>query len=483
MCAIVCTLLDFPISLDIIGEKMEKRVKEYSSRWSILLVTSLSSFLTPFMASSINIALPSISREFKMNAILLGWIATSYLLAAAMFLVPFGRLADIQGRKKIFLYGISLYGISSFLVAISTSAEGLIIFRVLQGFGGAMIFGTSVAILVSVFPVAERGAVLGINTASVYSGLSLGPFLGGLLTQNLGWRSIFYLNVPICLIIIFLALWKLKGEWAGARGERFDFAGSIIYSLALVSLIYGFSLLPATKGFVLVTLAILGIFSFVVLEMKVEFPVLNINLFRTNAVFAFSNLAALVNYSATSAVTFLLSLYLQYIKGLSPQNTGSILVFQPIVMAIFSPLFGRLSDKIEPRFVASTGMGLTVVGLVLLTLLGGNSTLIFIIALLILLGLGFAFFSSPNTNAVMSSVEKKYYGVSSATLATMRLTGQMLSMGMVMMIFSIYLGRVQITPQSYPLFLKSMRTSFTIFAVLCFGGIFASLARGRLRRN
>lgn len=472
---------DFQFSLDIIGEDMENQSKINSSRWPVLLITSLCSFLTPFMASSINIALPSIGREFKMNAILLGWVATSYLLAAAMFLVPFGRLADIQGRKKILLFGISLYAVSSFLITISSSGLALIIFRLLQGLGGAMIFSTSVAILVSVFPASGRGAVLGINTASVYSGLSLGPFLGGFLTQNLGWRSLFYLNVPICLVIIFLALWKLKGEWADARGERFDFAGSIIYSFALVSLMYGFSLLPKKNGAALVTLGILSIIFFVVWEMKIELPVLNMSLFRKNSVFAFSNLAALINYCATSAVTFLLSLYLQYIKGLSPQNTGLILVFQPIVMAIFSPLFGRLSDKIEPRLVASTGMGLTVVGLALLTLLGKGSALTFVIVLLIILGLGFAFFSSPNTNAVMSSVEKKYYGVSSSTLATMRLTGQMLSMGIVMMILNIYIGRVQITPEYYPLFLKSMKVSCSVFAALCFGGVFASLARGKLR--
>jgi len=446
-----------------------------------LLVATLASFLTPFMGSSVNIALPSIGKEFLMDAVLLNWVATSYLLAAAMFLVPFGKIADIYGRKKIFLYGVLIYTISSFLSAISTSAITLISFRVLQGIGSAMIFGTGVAILTSVFPVGERGKVLGINAAAIYLGLSLGPFVGGVLTQHLSWRSIFLANVPLGLVIIIFAFCKLKGEWAEARGEKFDFIGSIVYGISLATIMYGFSLIPAMSGLWLVLGGIFVLLLFVGWETKAENPVLDINLFRNNTVFAFSNLAALINYSATFAVGFFLSLYLQYIKALSPQNAGLILVSQPVVMAIFSPFAGRLSDKFEPRIIASAGMALSVVSLSLFAFLNQKTALEFVVASLILLGFGLAFFSSPNTNAVMSSVERRFYGVASATLGTMRLTGQMLSMGIAMLIFAIYIGKVQITPQYYPLFLTSIKTAFIIFAVLCFAGIFASLARGKVR--
>ncbi|MCP8309138.1 MAG: MFS transporter [archaeon] len=446
-----------------------------------LLVTTLTSFLIPFMVSSVNIALPQIGSEFAMDAVLLSWVATSYLLSSAMFLIPFGRIADIYGRKRIFTYGILIYTVSSLLSAISTSATMLIFFRILQGIGGAMIFGTAVAILTSVFPVGERGKVLGINVAAVYSGLSLGPFLGGFLTQHFGWSSIFLANVPLGLIIIAFIFLKLKGEWAEAKGEKFDFTGSTIYSLMLIAIMYGLSLLPTISGAWLILIGALGIFAFVKWEIKVKSPVLDMNLFRNNRVFAFSNLAALINYSATFAVTFLLSLYLQYIKGLSPQDAGIILVSQPVVQAIFSPFAGRLSDRIEPRIVASIGMALTTIGLSLFTVLNEKTNLEFIVASLILLGFGFALFSSPNTNAVMSSIEKKFYGVASATLGTMRLTGQMLSMGIAMLIFAIYIGRVQITPEYYPLFLRSVEAAFIIFAILCFLGIFASLVRGKVR--
>ncbi len=459
------------------NDKMENPVNKNAA----LFVATLSSFFTPFMASSINIALPSIAREFSMNAILLSWIATSYLLAAAMFLVPFGKIADIYGRKKIFTWGIVIYTFASFLTAISTSAFQLISSRIIQGIGGAMIFGTGVAILTSVFPAKQRGKVLGINVAAVYSGLSLGPFIGGILTQHWGWRSIFWINTLLGFITIAIILWKLTGEWAEAKGEKFDLVGSIIYGLTLVAIMYGFSLLPKISAVWLILFAILGALAFIRWEMKIEHPVLNLRLFRHNKVLTFSNLAALINYSATSAVAFLLSLYLQYIKALSPQQAGLILVSQPIVMALLSPLAGRLSDKIEPRVVASLGMMLTVIGLGLMIFLNQTTPIPFIVMNLILLGVGFALFSSPNTNAVMSSVEKKYYGVVSATLGTMRLVGQMFSMGIAMLIFAVMIGKVKITPEHYPSFLTSMKVAFSIFAIFCFGGIFASLARGRVR--
>jgi len=429
----------------------------------------------------VNIALPAIANEFAMNAVLLSWIPASFLLAASMFLVPIGKIADIHGRKRIFTYGIFVFTISSFLMAISPSAFYLISFRVLQGIGSAMIFGTAVAILTSVFPPEERGKALGINVASVYLGLSLGPFLGGFLTQHFGWRSIFIANIPICILVIALIFLRLKGEWADARGEKFDLTGSIVYSLTLLAIMYGVSLMPSWLSFCLIVSGILGIFAFIKRETKTVNPILDVNLFKKNKTFAFSNLSALINYSATFAVIFLLSLYLQYIKGLSPQKAGFILVFQPVVMTIFSPFAGKLSDRIEPSVVASTGMGVIALGLFLFTFLSEETTLEFIIACLMLLGLGFALFSSPNTNAVMSSVEKRFYGVASGTLGTMRLTGQMMSMGITMFIFAIHLGRVQVVPEYYELFLRSERMAFIIFATLCVGGIFASLARGKVR--
>ncbi|MCS7136648.1 MAG: MFS transporter [Nitrososphaerota archaeon] len=447
----------------------------------VLLVTALGSFLTPFIGSSINVALPSMAKEFTMDVILMSWVAMSFLLATAAFLVPFGRVADLYGRKKIFTYGLIIYTVFSFLSATSTSPILIILYRAFQGVGGAMIFATAAAILTSAFPVGERGKALGINAASIYLGLSLGPSLGGLMTQNLGWRSLFILNTIIGLIVILIVFWKLDSEWAEAKGERFDLTGSIAYGLALIALMYGISLLPYELGLLFITLGVLGLVAFVILESKTESPVLNINLFRKNVTFTFSNLAALINYSATFAVGYLLSIYLQNVKGLTPQDAGMLLLIQPAMMAVFSPVAGRLSDKIEPRVLASIGMALTAASLFIFTSLSEQTEISFIAVNLLLIGLGFGLFSSPNTNAVMSSVDKRLYGIASATLATMRSVGQMLSMGIVTVIFAIYMGRVQITPESYSILMKSMDLAFIVFSVLCFIGIFASLARGKLR--
>ena len=451
------------------------------NKWVVLFIAGISSFLTPFTGSSVNIALPSINRELAMNAVTLSWVATVYLLAAAMFLVPMGRVADIRGRKIIFLYGMAIDALASILCIFAKSGSYLIIFRALQGIGGAMIFGTGVAILTSVFPPRERGRALGINVAAVYTGLSCGPLIGGFLTGHWGWRSVFVLNALLGLLVVVIVIWKLKGEWAGARGEKFDLVGAFIYSLSLVFIMTGFSVLPHIWGFGLAGAGIAGLFGFAVWEDKVEHPVFNIQLFKRNTVFRYSNLSALINYSATFAVAFLLSLYLQYIKGFTPEHAGMILVAQPVVMVLFSPIAGSLSDRIEPGVIASIGMAVTSLGLVLLIFLGENTSNLYILTGLVVLGIGFGLFSSPNINAIMSSVEKRYYGVASGVLGTMRLTGQMFSMGVVLLLFALYIGQVKITPEYYPVFLIAMKIAFIVFASLCFLGVFASMARGRLR--
>jgi len=449
-----------------------------SVRRTALAVSMVSSFLTPFMASGINVAMPIIGKEFGLSAVALGWVLTAYTLAAAMFLVPFGRLADLVGRKRIFALGIGVNIAGTVLGALARSGFALILGRAVQGLGGAMIFGTGIAILTSVYPHGARGRALGLNTAAVYTGLSLGPVIGGFLVHAWGWRSVFWATVPIAALALVLTLVRLKGEWADARGEGFDIAGSVIFGAGLVSLMYGFSRLPSLAGAVLTAAGLLALAGFAMFELRTKHPLFDLRIFRHNRIFAFSNLAALFNYSATSAVAFLMSLYLQYIKGLPPQKAGLVLVAQPIIMALASPFAGRLSDRTEPRLIASIGMALSAAGLILFSFLGAGTSFGFIVGSLVCLGLGFGLFSSPNTNAVMCSVEKRHLGLASAALGTMRLTGQMMSAGIAMMIFALFMGRVPIEPAVYPLFLRSVRFAFAFFAALCVAGVFASLARG-----
>ncbi|WMW25113.1 MFS transporter [Methanolobus sediminis] len=449
----------------------------------VLLIAILAGFITPFDGSAVNIALPTMGAEFNMNAISLSWVATAYLLSSAVFLVPFGKLADIYGRKKVFLYGIIIFSLASLTLTMVPTEGMLIGIRVIQGLGSAMIFGTGAAIITSVFPPGERGGALGIYITAVYVGLSMGPFLGGIMTQHLGWRSIFLVNVPIGAIAVLLVLWKLKGEWAECRGEKFDLAGSLIYGSAVIAVMHGFSTLPEIKGAALIALGLLGVGLFALYEMRIPTPVLDIRLLTRNRVFALSNMSALINYSATYAVTFLLSLDLQYTKGFTPEHAGMILIAQPVIQAIISPVAGRLSDRIEPRLIASTGMGLTAIGLFLLTFVTEITPLWYVIGTLVLLGVGFGLFSSPNTNVIMSSVDKRFYGVASGMNGTMRLLGQMLSMGIAMMLFSVVIGPVVITSEYYPQFVASMHYAFILFTIFCIIGIFASLARGKSSAN
>jgi EmrB/QacA subfamily drug resistance transporter len=449
---------------------------------SVLVATSIASFSTAFMGSALNVALPIIGKDFGMDAVLLGWVATAYTLSVAIFLVPIGRAADIHGRRRVFTLGVFIFALASLLCAFVNSGSTLITFRALQGIGSAMMFATSAAILSSAYPPGERGRVLGINVATVYVGLSVGPFLGGILTQNVGWRSVFVMGVLLGIAATLVVL-QLKEEWAEGRGERFDWTGSVVYGLSVAFLMYGLSRLPDPRGGLLAAAGLAGAVIFIIWEGRTSAPILNLSLFRGNRAFTFSSLAALINYLATTAVTFLLSLYLQYIKGLSPQVAGTVLIAQPIMMALFSPVAGRLSDRLEARIVASAGMGLTATGLIMLVFLNARTPFAYVIGSLLLLGVGFGLFSSPNMNAIMGSAPKRLYGVASAIVATMRTLGQMLSLGIALLIFSVVIGRVQITPEYYGDFLTSTRIAFSLFAALCVVGIFASLARGRVRAN
>ena len=411
----------------------------------------------------------------------MSWVATAYLLSSAVLLVPIGRIADIYGRRKVFVGGMAVFTAASFLSGLASSGIMLISFRVLQGIGVAMLAGTGVALLTSAFPVDERGKVLGLNATAAYAGLALGPVLGGVMTQHLGWASVFFLTVPLGLAVIGVVSWKLKDERTGAQGEKFDLAGSAVYSLALVALVYGFTLLPDMPGAWLVVGGIVGLSAFARLQMRTTSPVLDISLFRRSRTFALSSLATLLEYSPMLAVSFLISLYLQYVKGFSPESAGLVLVAMPAVAAVVSPVAGRLSDRIEPRVIASVGMVMTTLGIVIFVFLNGNTPLGLVVGNMVLLGCGHALFASPNINAVMSSAPRTAYGVASAMVATMRQIGMVMGMSIAMLMFVLYIGRVEITPEHYALFQESMKTSFIILAVLCFCGIFVSLARGKLR--
>jgi EmrB/QacA subfamily drug resistance transporter len=460
---------------------MQQNMKSNSAlERSALIVATLTSFMGPFMISSVNVALPAIQADLQLDAVQLSWIATAYLLAVAIGLVPAGKIADIHGRKRIFATGLVVYTIGASLAAFANSATVLIGLRAIQGLGAAMFVTTGMAIITSIFPPNKRGKVIGIYVAAVYIGLSVGPLAGGFLTHHFGWRSIFIIMLPFGLFSLLLTLHYLKGEWVGEPGQKLDVGSCLLYASAILALVYGATRLPSTLGIVLLLSGLLLLYIFIRHQMAARFPVFDVQLFAGNKTFAYSSLAALLNYSATFAVTFLLSLYLQYLKGMSPQTAGSVLMAQPIVMAVLSPMAGRFSDRIEPRLLATAGMIITVIGVTLFSLLQPDTESYLIVANLILLGTGFALFSSPNMSAIMGAVEKRHYGLASGTVATMRLLGQMFSMAMATVVLTLIVGRQAINPENYDLFLRSIHTVFLISAVLCLSGVYFSWCRGAL---
>ncbi|NMA75084.1 MAG: MFS transporter [Bacteroidales bacterium] len=452
---------------------MEQNKKNYRR---LVVVICLAAGLVPFMGSSLNLALPYINKELGLTAVTSSWLQTTYLLSTAIFQIPAARVADILGRRKIFLTGILLFCLSSLFSIFSTSGEILIFHRFMMGVGSAMTFSTSVAILVANTPETKRGKALGINTAAVYFSLASAPILGGALTQYLGWKSIFIASAIISFITLTGGIFYIKDEWKIKEKTSFDYWGSFLYAIGLFALIYGFSTLPSTSGCILTLFGALLLFFFGYYEKKQTDPVFNITLFLNNRVFRMSLLSALINYSSTYAISFMLSIYLQYVRGLSPQNAGLILVAQPIIMTFVTIKAGSLSDK-SPTLLATLGMFIVSLGLLSLSFLSETISLTYIISALVFLGFGFGLFSSPNTNIIMGSVTQKDYSGASASMGTMRLTGQAFSMGLAMMAFSFTIGNNAFESVDKSDLILATRITFIVSAILCLIGVYTSSVR------
>jgi len=451
---------------------------------SILAIVAASSFFGTFLISSVNIALPAIEKDFGLDAVTLSWVVTSFLLSTAMFLLPVGRWGDLSGIRRLYKTGMVIFTVSSLLSGFATSGYWLIAMRFLQGIGAAFSSTTGAAILVSAFLPQHRGRVLGMSVSGVYLGLAFGPFFGGFLTQYLGWRSIFFMASGFGLLITIIGFLFLgKDEIQQKARTKLDFKGTVFYMLGLVSLTYGSARIPQIFGWSLMGAGVLFLIIFWMLENRSENPVLETRLFTHNRLFAFSNMAALINYSATFSIIFLLSLYLQKVKGLSPRDAGSILVAQPIVMALFSPVTGRLSDKIQPRYLATIGMTMCTIGLAAFAFLSETTPIVLIVVLLFWVGTGFALFSSPNMNTIMSSVQKNQLGLASGSASTMRVVGQIVSMTIATLFFAFLFNKQAVETVANPLFLKALRLGFITFATISLAGIYFSFNRGKMERE
>ncbi len=453
-----------------------------SKQNAITAVVIITAFITTFTGSALNLSIPDIGKEFGVNAGSVGWIVTGYTLAVAAFSVPLGRLADITCRKTVLVTGIVIFVACCIAAVFSMSVNMLLAARIIQGIGAAMIFSTNTAVLVSAFPEEKRGGVLGYSLAATYVGLSAGPVIGGFLNYNLGWRSIFILTGALGAIAFFAALLKLPKEKSELRGKDPDFAGNIMYVIFIVLLMYGLS--EIGTGFMAAAAAASGIIFgilFVIHEKKAAEPAVDVMMFRRDPAYAFSNISAMLNYGATFAISYLISIYLQVVMGYSSQAAGLIMISQPVIMAVLSPVTGRFSDRFSPFNMASMGMAFCAAGTCIFIFTGQNTHIAVIITALVVTGIGFSLFSSPNTNAVMSCVEKDDYGVASSVLATMRSIGNTLSMVIVTVIVTGFISDMPLTEAPPEVLVKVIRISFSIFTGICAAGIFISLKRNKRR--
>ena len=421
--------------------------------------------------------------EFDVSASLLGWVVTSYILTVAAFSVPFGRLADGIGRKKVFVPGVFLFAATSLVAVISPSMEFLITIRVLQGISGAMIYSTNTPFLINAFLPSQRGRVIGLNIAATYLGLSLGPVVGGFMNYHVGWRSIFMIPFAFALASFFIALKALPADKKlnnseGDLKEKWDIMGNLLYIVTILVTIYGLTMLSNSSGAPYFLLGGLVFFvAFMRWERKIRNPLIKVTLFTENKGFAFSNIAALLNYGATFAVGYLMAIYLQVVMGYSSQTAGFIMISQPIIMMVVSPLAGRMSDKFSSYKLASFGMGFCAIGITIFALVTVDSPLYLIITGLIVTGFGFGFFSSPNTNAIMSSVKAEDHGVASSILTTMRSVGHSSSMALVTIVMGIYMGDLPLSQADPQTLVQAIHMVFVIGIFTCVLGVFFSLAR------
>ncbi len=451
---------------------------------NILAAAMITSFMTTFMSSALNLSVPSLESYFGVNAAMVSWIVSSYTVAVAAMSLPMGKVSDITSRRTVFLTGISGFGILSAASIFAPSIGILMLLRALAGTFAAMIFATNNAILISAFPHNVQGKMLGYSVAATYIGLTAGPVAGGLLNSAFGWRSIFAVSAVISAAAFLAAFRAVPKDEPASHVSGMDTAGIALYISSIVLSLFGMTGLGSTGAapyMLAAGITLLAVF-FVHesgRERRERASVVSVSMFRKSRTFTFSCLAALLNYGATFAISYEMSIYLQVILGIPSGRAGLILIIMPAAQALLSPLTGSLSDRIRPSVLASIGMGICAATLLLYSRIDGNTSVLYVMTIMGITGTGFALFSSPNTNAILSCVSKNDYGVANSIIATMRTYGQSSGMAILSAITAAVLGTGTLETSPHADIIHMMHVSFITFACICVLGLFFSMARNR----
>ena len=440
----------------------------------VVFIAAITSFFGVFLSNGIIIGVPAIANDFAMNNVIQNWIPTIFFLAMAVFTVPAGQISGKFGVKKSLLVGVIIFLIGSVGAVLSFSTESFMLFRVIQGASVALVNVSGMAMVVAAVKPQNRGKALGFTVTGIYLATSLSPVICGFLVYNLGWRSIFYAVIPFLVLCIILMIVKVPQDWKTYEHDSIDKVGSLLYAVGILLFIYGFTNLVNQTGIIFTVAGIIFLVIFAAWELRQTSPVFNMNLFK-NMKFTSSNIAALCSYLAIMVVTTILNYHFQYVKGWNAQMAGLILIVTPIIMAIIAPNSGKLSDRIHPQKLAAIGMAIATVALLILTFLTKETPVYVVVVAMILQGVGMGLFSSPNMNAIMSSVPPKDAPTASASQATMRTIGQTMSLGMLTLIFAWVMGSLPLSTEYAGLIVQSSQVICGICTVACVVSIFASL--------
>lgn len=473
--------------------------QDQTNRWVMLALAASSSFITTLDGSIVNIGLPLVAHTFRIGISgAIEWVIIGYLVIIAAVLLTFGRLADMVGRKPIFMTGLIVFLLGSALCGMAPSLLLLILARLLQGLGGALLFSVNIAMITSSFPLSGRGLALGLNAVIVSLGVALGPTIGGIITQYLSWRWIFYVNVPICLTVLFTSLYFYheRRPLRGASG-RFDPIGAILLAIGFASVTLGLSFgqewgwtSPGTLS--TFSIGIIALAITIVVERRVEHPILDLHLV-TNRTFALGNISFMLCMMALFAPGFILPFYFEQLRGFSTIQTGLILTPLPLSLAVAAPLSGSIADRFGSRWISPIGLTLACLGLILLSQLNAQSSAWDVIWRLAFTGFGQGLFQSPNTRTIMGAAPTNKQGEASGLLATGRVIAQSTSVALTGTVFTALgaasAGTVLSSQRVQSLSLSSISSLQNTFVggfhaalfvcALCAAtGIFTSLARG-----
>ncbi|OEU68590.1 MAG: MFS transporter [Desulfovibrio sp. S3730MH75] len=442
---------------------------------AVILAVSVTQFTMPFMFSAVGVALPAIGHEFGATGIDLSLVESIYIGGIAALLLPFGRYSDMHGRQPVFRMGVLLYAIFTLLLGFTQDINTVIFLRLAQGISGALAIATNMALLTESVPLRERGKAMGLAVAAVYIGLSAGPYIGGLVTTHMGWRWLFFLGTIPLGISYIVAYRNLKEKFCSSD-EKFDYSGSMMVIFSVAALVFGGTNLSAGwPGVALLLSGLVGFAIFIFMQGRAKFPLVELTLFKERKDFSDAAFVQFISYAGTFGIVFLFSLYLQSVKAMTPHETGVVLVVQPIVQAVLSPLCGRLADRFYPRIIAMSGMIVCTAGSIMGACVGAETSLAYLYMMFVVLGVGFALFSAPNMIILMGSVPPSRFGFASAITGALRTIGMVASMVIIAIFLSMFMGDVIVSPESAVPYMRVMHYSLVTLSGLCVIGVVISM--------